>query len=99
MRKFCPFCGKEGELVGILCRECFSKRMVAIKTDELNLIVCSTCQRHYESNIWKSYESIDDVIKDRIKTEGDVVSIESSYEPRTKHAKIKVTIKAGNDTI
>lgn len=99
MRKFCPACGKEGELVDGLCRECFSKRKVAIKTDEISLIVCSTCQRHYENNIWKTYDTIDDVIKGKIRVDGDVESIESLYEPRTKCAKIKAVIRVGDAAV
>lgn len=99
MRKFCPSCGKEGELVDGLCRECFSKRRVVIKTDEVALILCSTCQRHYENNIWKTYETIDDVIKSKVKVDGDVMSIESLYEPRTKYAKITVIISVGDATV
>ncbi|OGD45847.1 MAG: hypothetical protein A3K76_01860 [Euryarchaeota archaeon RBG_13_57_23] len=56
---FCVECGREGELVGALCRDCYSKKHVQPTiADHVDLTICAHCQSMQTDKGWEDIGSI-----------------------------------------
>jgi nonsense-mediated mRNA decay protein 3 len=56
---FCVECGKEGELIGSLCEECYSKKHVQPSIpDHVDLTICAHCQSMQTPKGWEDVGSI-----------------------------------------
>ena len=74
--KFCFLCGKETEnLIKGYCEECYNKKFKLIEIpEEINVTICSKCNKIKEKNKWKDIE-IDDFLRNKIKILGKDVKI------------------------
>ena len=64
---FCVECGKEGELIGALCRECYSKKHVQPSiADHVDLVMCAHCQSMLTDKGWEDVGSIRHAAEDAV---------------------------------
>ncbi len=56
---FCVECGKEGDVVGPLCRECYAKKHITVSLpDHVDLILCAHCSSMHREGRWEDVESV-----------------------------------------
>ena len=56
---FCVECGREGELIGALCQDCYSKKHVQPTiADHVDLTICAHCQSMQTDKGWEDVGSI-----------------------------------------
>lgn len=56
---FCVECGREGELIGSLCQECYSKKHLhASLPEHVDVIMCAHCSAVKTESGWESVESV-----------------------------------------
>lgn len=56
---FCVECGREGELIGSLCRECYArKRVMAALPDHVDLTLCAHCSAVRTEKGWRDVGSL-----------------------------------------
>ncbi len=74
--KFCFLCGKKTEnLIKGYCEECYNKKFKLIEIpEEINVTICSKCNKIKEKNKWKDIE-IDGFLRNKIKILGKNVKI------------------------
>ncbi len=65
---FCVECGKEGELVGSLCKECYArKRVHASLPDHVNVILCAHCSSTLSDDKWVDIGSVREAAEAAVK--------------------------------
>ncbi|MBI1971997.1 MAG: hypothetical protein HYS53_01725 [Candidatus Aenigmarchaeota archaeon] len=69
---FCPRCGREGELIDGVCKDCFTKTH-ALAEFRGKLIMCPICKRWFSKGAWKSFE---EAIQDGIKHIGLLIDVD-----------------------
>ena len=56
---FCVECGREGEIIGALCRDCYSKKHVQPSIpDHVDITICAHCSSMLTETGWKDVGSI-----------------------------------------
>ncbi len=64
---FCVECGREGELIGALCRDCYSKKHVQPSiADHIDLVICAHCQSMLTDKGWEDVGSIRQAAEDAV---------------------------------
>lgn len=101
---FCVECGKEGELIGSLCAECFSRKHVqASLPDHVDVILCAHCSSMQTAKGWQDIGSVREAaeraIEDSVATSKDAKLTEvrvklSELDERNMEAKVDVTLTA-----
>lgn len=90
--KFCAKCGKKGETVEGLCKECYSRLHPTIDTSkEIVIGICEGCNRAFHRNRWSRYPSLEEavknIVKENIKTKAEI------EVTRIKEDRVEVEIK------
>jgi len=91
--RFCPKCGKKtDELFDSLCKECFTKDIRLIETDELEIrvSVCENCGGYFKGK-GKERTSIEEVVVDSVRKE---IRKRYGYEGKVEVAELGKEIKA-----
>ena len=66
---FCVECGREDELIGSVCRECFSKKhAIATLPDHVDLTLCAHCSSMETTKGWKDVGSMREAIDETIRS-------------------------------
>jgi len=66
---FCVECGREGELIGSVCKECFTKKnVVASLPDHVDLTLCAHCSSMETAKGWKDIGSIREAVDETIRS-------------------------------
>jgi nonsense-mediated mRNA decay protein 3 len=61
---FCVECGREEELIGSLCKECYSKKHSIVSlADHVDLIMCAHCSAMESENGWKDVGSVREAVE------------------------------------
>ena len=56
---FCVECGREGELIGSSCRDCYSKKHGRVSVrDHVDLILCAHCSSMLAKDGWRDVGSV-----------------------------------------
>jgi len=68
---FCVECGREGELIGSVCRECYSKRhALATLPEHVDLRLCAHCSsvetRHGWRDVGSMREAVEQALEDAL---------------------------------
>ena len=65
---FCVECGKEGELVGALCKECYArKRVHASLPDHVDVVLCAHCSSMLSDDKWVDVGSVKEAAEAAVK--------------------------------
>jgi nonsense-mediated mRNA decay protein 3 len=66
---FCVECGREDELIGSVCRECFSKKhAIATLPDHVDLTLCAHCSSMETPKGWKDVGSVREAAEEAIRS-------------------------------
>lgn len=101
---FCVECGREGELIGSLCRECYSKRHKLVTLPEhVDLRLCAHCSsmetRHGWEDVGSVREAVERAVEEALVVAGDArvsevrVRLEQKDE-RNLQATVDVAVSA-----
>jgi len=64
---FCVECGREGELIDALCKECYSKRFArAVLPDHVDVTLCAHCSAMQTDKGWRDVGSIKEAAQEAI---------------------------------
>ncbi len=65
---FCVECGREEELIGSVCKECFSKKnVIASLPEHVDLTICAHCSSMETSKGWKDVGSMREAVEESIR--------------------------------
>jgi nonsense-mediated mRNA decay protein 3 len=66
---FCVECGREGELIGSVCKECFSKKhVIASLPDHVDLTLCAHCSSMETPKGWKDVGSMREAVEESLRS-------------------------------
>lgn len=61
---FCVECGREGELIGPLCHDCYSRKKVIVDLPQyIDLTLCSHCSSFLMGGRWAETESVKEAVE------------------------------------
>ncbi|UCE45426.1 MAG: 60S ribosomal export protein NMD3, partial [Methanobacteriota archaeon] len=99
---FCVECGREGELIGPLCPECYSSKKVTISLPQyIDLTLCSHCSSFLFNGRWMETESVKEaaqvLLEKAISTPADMTVDDMTLElaekdERTYEANVSVSL-------
>ena len=70
---FCVECGREDELIGSLCKECYSKKHSLVTlADHVDLTLCAHCSAMESDKGWKDVGSVRDAVEAAVKQSLDL---------------------------
>lgn len=66
---FCVECGREEELIGSVCKECFSKKhVIASLPDHVDLTLCAHCSSMETDKGWKDVGSMREAVEESVRS-------------------------------
>lgn len=86
---FCVECGREDELIGSLCKECFSKKHSLVSlADHVDLTLCTHCSAMETEKGWKDMGSMREAVETAIEQ-----ALDLSKDARVTHMKVQMSQK------
>ena len=86
---FCVECGREEELIGSLCRECYSKKHSIVSlADHVDLTLCAHCSAMESEKGWKDIGSIREAVEAAVER-----ALNLSKDARVTDLKVQVSQK------
>ncbi len=86
---FCVECGREAELIGSVCKECYSKKHEIVSLpDHVDLTMCAHCSSMETPTGWKDVPSMRDAVEQAVES-----ALVLAKDARVSDSKVTITEK------